>query len=89
MYPLDVTMPQAGQAASFSCALGLPPPSRLPPAPLGRSCLFLPWPAPGHHNFTLVVHAFVPIHRPGSSTLFGLAVRFPHGEVHLQAVKPT
>ena len=29
-------------------------------------------------SFTVVVHAFVPIHRPGSSTLFGLAVRFPH-----------
>ena len=87
------------------------------PHPLGRSCLFLPWPAPGHHaptggppvrppavlaaspsaiafvsyappgpachsflspglSSTVINHAFVSIHRPGSSTLFGLAVRF-------------
>ena len=91
-----------------------------PPGPLGRSCLLLPWPAPGPPcptgwtpsetphlsvlsacqplppysappgpacrsflcpglSFTVFVHAFVPIHKPGSSTLFGLAVRFPPG----------
>ena len=51
---------QGRQPPSGRCALGLPSPSRLPPRccrlpacasawPLGRSCLFLPWPAPGRH----------------------------------------
>ena len=53
------------------------PPYSAPPGPACRSFL-----CPGL-SFTVVVHAFVPSHRPGSSTLFGLAVRLQY--VRLQS----
>ena len=120
---------QGRQPPSGRCALGLPPPSRLPP----RCCRLPacasarpPWevlpasalagtrppcpyrwtpsetqlsmlpacqPLPLHSarpgpacrcffspslSSTVVIHAFIPVHRLGSSTLFGLAVRFQH-----------
>ena len=114
---------QGRQPPSGRCALGPPPPSRLPP----RCCRLPacasarpPWevlsvpaladtwppsetpqlsvlpacqplpsypapPGPACRRFfspglssTVVIHAFIPVHRLGGSTLFGLAVRSQH-----------
>ena len=55
-----------------SCPELQPNPATQCPGPACRSFLC------SGLSFTVVVHAFVPTHRPGSSTLFGLAVRSPH-----------
>ena len=65
------TLRETFQLSVLSACQPLPPYSASP----GPACRTFPCPG---LSFTVVVHAFVPIHRPGSSTLFGLAVRFQH-----------
>ena len=61
--------PPAALAASASAIAFV---SYAPPDPACHS-----FPSPGLSS-TVVVHAFASVHRPGSSTLFGLAVSFQH-----------